>query len=59
LTKLTKSAIEDFAIKLFKRLGYDCIHVPDIAPRSKFQAMSGDSCACCKQIRHLRSRKMS
>jgi len=26
MTKLTESAIEDFAIKLFERLGYDCIH---------------------------------
>ena len=30
--KLTESAIEDFAIKLFERLGYDYIHAPDIAP---------------------------
>ena len=27
MTKLTESAIEGFAIKLFERLGYDCIHV--------------------------------
>ena len=32
MTKLTESAIEDFAIKLFERLGYDYIHAPDIAP---------------------------
>ncbi len=31
-TKMTESAIEDFAIKLFERLGYDYIHAPDIAP---------------------------
>ncbi len=31
-TRLTESAIEDFAIKLFERLGYDYIHAPDIAP---------------------------
>ena len=29
---LTESAIEDFAIKLFERLGYDYVHAPDIAP---------------------------
>ncbi len=28
MTKLTESAIEDFAIKLFVRLGYDYIHAP-------------------------------
>jgi type I restriction enzyme R subunit len=32
MTRLTESAIEDFAIKLFERLGYDYIHAPDIAP---------------------------
>ena len=32
MTKLTESAIEDFAIKLFERLGYTYIHAPDIAP---------------------------
>lgn len=32
MTKLTESAIEDFAIKLFERLGYSYIHAPDIAP---------------------------
>ena len=31
-SRLTESAIEDFAIKLFERLGYDTIHAPDIAP---------------------------
>ena len=30
--RLTESAIEDFAIKLFERLGYSYIHAPDIAP---------------------------
>jgi type I restriction enzyme R subunit len=34
MTQLTESAIEDFAIKLFERLGYDYIHAPDIAPDS-------------------------
>lgn len=34
MTKLTESAIEDFAIKLFERLGYSYIHAPDIAPDS-------------------------
>lgn len=28
-SKLTESAIEYFAIKLFECLGYDCIHAPD------------------------------
>jgi type I restriction enzyme R subunit len=32
LSRLTESAIEDLAIKLFERLGYDYIHAPDIAP---------------------------
>jgi hypothetical protein len=31
MSRLTESAIEDFAIKLFERLGYDYIHAPDIA----------------------------
>ena len=30
--KLTESAIEDFAIQLFERLGYDSLYAPDIAP---------------------------
>ena len=34
MTKLTELDIEDFAIKLFERLGYDHIHAPDIAPDS-------------------------
>ena len=34
MTKLTESGIEDFAIKLFERLGYDHIHAPNIAPDS-------------------------
>ncbi len=29
---LTESAIEEFAIKLFERLGYSAIYAPDIAP---------------------------
>lgn len=29
MTKLTESAIEDFAIKLFARLGNDYIYEPD------------------------------
>ncbi len=32
MTKLTESAIEDFAIKLFVKLGYTYIYAPDIAP---------------------------
>ena len=31
-SRLTESAIEDFAIKLFERLGYSYIYAPDIAP---------------------------
>ncbi len=34
MTRLTESAIEEFAIKLFERLGYEYIHAPDIAPDS-------------------------
>ena len=30
--KLTESAIEGFAIKLFERLGYSYVYAPDIAP---------------------------
>ncbi|MHB1174774.1 MAG: type I restriction endonuclease subunit R [Sulfuriferula sp.] len=30
--KLTENAIEDFAIKLFERLGYSYVYAPDIAP---------------------------
>ncbi len=30
--KLTESAIEDFALRLFERLGYSYIHAPDIGP---------------------------
>ena len=32
MSRLTESSIEDFAIKLFERLGYDYVHAPDIAP---------------------------
>jgi len=32
MNRLTESAIEEFAIKLFERLGYDYIYAPDIAP---------------------------
>lgn len=32
MTKLTESAIEDFAIQLFEQLGYRYIYAPDIAP---------------------------
>lgn len=31
-SKLTEFAIEDFAIKLFERLGYSYVYAPDIAP---------------------------
>jgi type I restriction enzyme R subunit len=34
MNRLTESAIEDFAINLFERLGYTYIHAPDIAPDS-------------------------
>ncbi len=34
MSRLTESAIEEFAIKLFERLGYSYIHAPDIAPDS-------------------------
>lgn len=32
MPKLTESALETFAIKLFERLGYTHIHAPDMAP---------------------------
>ncbi|MBY0483246.1 type I restriction endonuclease subunit R [Nitrosomonas sp.] len=32
MSKLTESAIEALAIKLFEQLGYSAIHAPDIAP---------------------------
>ena len=32
MSKLTESAIEELAIKLFEQLGYSHIHAPDIAP---------------------------
>ncbi len=32
MSKLAESAIEDFAIKLFERLGYSYVYGPDIAP---------------------------
>lgn len=32
MTNLTENAIEDFAIKLFEKQGYQYIHAPDIAP---------------------------
>ncbi|MDP1757516.1 MAG: type I restriction endonuclease subunit R [Pseudohongiella sp.] len=34
--KLTESAIEDFAIKLLKRLGYSYVYAPDIAPDGEY-----------------------
>jgi len=45
MTRLTESAIEDFAIKLFERLGYSYVYAPDIAPDGKnlgFRMMSGE-----------------
>lgn len=35
MTKLTESIIENFAIELFQRLGYEYIYAPDIAPDSE------------------------
>ncbi|WP_232422321.1 type I restriction endonuclease [Methylosarcina fibrata] len=32
MSKLIESAIEEFAIKLFERLGYNYVYAPDIAP---------------------------
>ncbi|MFA5984896.1 MAG: type I restriction endonuclease [Methylococcaceae bacterium] len=40
MSKLTESAIEDVAIKLFERLGYSYIHAPDIAPDGDRQERS-------------------
>ncbi len=36
MSRLTESAIEDFAIKLFERLGYSAIYAPDIAPDGEY-----------------------
>jgi type I restriction enzyme R subunit len=36
MTKLTESAIGDFTIKLFERLGYSTIYAPDIAPDGEY-----------------------
>ena len=33
--KLTESIIENFAIELFQRLGYEYVYAPDIAPDSE------------------------
>ncbi|RFC34552.1 MAG: type I restriction enzyme, R subunit [Candidatus Nitrotoga sp. MKT] len=38
--KLTESAIEDFAIKLFERLGYSYVYAPDIAPDGEYPERS-------------------
>ena len=35
MTKLTESQIENFAIELFQRLGYEYIYAPDIASDSE------------------------
>lgn len=35
MSRLTESTIEEFAIKLFERLGYRHLHGPDIAPDSE------------------------
>ncbi len=35
MTKLTESTIENFAIELFQRLGYEYIYAPNIAPDSE------------------------
>ena len=35
MTKLTESAVENFAIKLFEQLGYSYVYAPDIAPDGK------------------------
>ena len=32
MSRLTESAIEEFAIKMFERLGYSYVYAPDIAP---------------------------
>jgi type I restriction enzyme R subunit len=40
MSKLTESAIEDFAIKLFERLGYRYVYAPDIAPDGESPELS-------------------
>ncbi len=40
MTKLTESAIENFAIKLFERSGYAHLYGPDIAPDGEYPERS-------------------
>jgi len=40
MNRLTESAIEDFAIKLFERLGYHYVYAPDIAPDGAYPERS-------------------
>ena len=40
MTRLTESAIENFSIKLFERLGYSYLHGPDIAPDGEYPERS-------------------
>ncbi|MCX7110860.1 MAG: hypothetical protein NTX45_12170 [Proteobacteria bacterium] len=40
MTRLTESAIENFAIKLFERLGYAYLYGPDIAPDGEYPERS-------------------
>jgi type I restriction enzyme R subunit len=46
LSKLTESAIEDFAIKLLERLGYSYVYAPDIAPMASTRN-AGITVRCC------------
>ena len=58
--KLTESIIENFAIELFQRLGYEYIYAPDIAPdsenpvRSSFEEVILTE-RLTKAVRHINS----
>lgn len=37
MTRLIESEIEEFAISVLERLGYDYVYAPDIAPEGEHQ----------------------
>lgn len=43
MTRITENAIEDFAIKLLERLGYDYIYAPTIAPDASTGSATGEN----------------
>lgn len=42
MSRLTESAIEEFASELFERRGYQYIYAPDIAPDSETRRVTGN-----------------